>query len=88
MSIIKLYFYRYLLNTCKYHIVYDRLSNKSVIAHFNSDWAQDSKSHKFITDYFTLIAYKVISWISYQQITLSSTKVKYITFFNRGHQLI
>ena len=61
MSIIKLYFYRYLLNTCKYHIVYDRLSNKSVVAHSNSERAQDSKSHKFMTDYFTLIAYKVIS---------------------------
>ena len=32
-----LHFCRYLLNTCKYWIVYDRLSNKSVVAHSDSD---------------------------------------------------
>ncbi len=32
-----LYFYRYLLNTCKYWIIYNRLSNKFVIAYSDSD---------------------------------------------------
>ena len=32
-----LYLHRYLLNTCKYWIVYNRLSNESVVAHSNSD---------------------------------------------------
>jgi len=35
----KLYLYRYLLNTYKYQIVYNRLSNESVVAYFDLDWA-------------------------------------------------
>jgi len=49
----------YLLNT--YQIVYNKLSNKSVVAYSNSDWVQDSKSHKSVTGYFTLIACGVTS---------------------------
>jgi len=43
-----------------------------------------------MTDYFTLMAYRVTSWISYQQktVALSSTKAEYIVFSNCGHQLI
>jgi len=70
-----------LLDTCKYQIVYDGLSNKSVVAYSDSDWAQDSESHKSVTGYFTLMAYGVTSWMSCQQktVALSSTKAKYIT---------
>ena len=57
----RLYLYKYLLNTCKYQIVYDRLSNKSVIVYFNSDWAQDLEFCKYMIGYFTFIACKVIS---------------------------
>ena len=32
-----LHFHRYLLNTCKYWIIYNILSNKFVIAHSDSD---------------------------------------------------
>jgi len=35
---VGLHLYRYLLSTCKYQIVYDRLSNKSIVAHSDSDW--------------------------------------------------
>jgi len=80
----KLYFCRYLLNTCKYWIVYNRLSNKSVIAHFNSDWAQDSELCKSVTSYFTLIAHGVTSWISCQKktVALSSTEAEYMALFD------
>ena len=60
-----LHLYRYLLNTCKYWIVYDRLSNEFIVAHSNSDWAQDPESCKSMTGYFTLIVYGVISWMNY-----------------------
>ena len=56
-----LHFCRYLFNTCKYWIVYDRLSNKSIVAYSDSDWAQDLESHKYVTGYFTLMAWGVIS---------------------------
>ena len=56
----KLHFYRYLLNTCKHQIIYDRLSKKSVVIYSDSDQAQDPESRKYMTGYFTLIAYKVI----------------------------
>jgi len=54
-----LHFCRYLLSTCKYQIAYNRLSNKSVAAYSNSDWAQDLESYKSMTDYFILIAYRI-----------------------------
>ena len=53
----RLYLCRYLFNTCKYWIVYNELSNESVIA-------QDSESCKSITGYFTLMTYGVTSWMS------------------------
>ena len=34
-----LYLYRYLINTHKYQIVYNRLSNKFIVAYSDSDWA-------------------------------------------------
>ena len=47
---------RYLLNTCKYQIVHDGLSNESIVAHSDSVWAQDPELHKSVTGYFTLMA--------------------------------
>ena len=41
-----LHFCRYLLNTCKYQIVYNGFSNESVVVYSNLDWAQDSESYK------------------------------------------
>jgi len=85
-----LYLHRYLLNTCKYWIVYDRLSNESVVAHSNSDWAQDPESCKSVTSYFNLMTYGVTSWMSYQQkiIALSLTEAEYIALSDYGHQLV
>jgi len=60
----ELHFYRYLLNSCKYQIVYDRLSNKSVVIYSDLDWAQDPESYKYMTGYFILIAHRVIFWMS------------------------
>jgi len=61
-----LYFCRYLFNTCKYWIVYNGLSNESVVIYSDLDWAQDLESCKSVTDYFTLMAHRVTSWISHQ----------------------
>ena len=60
----ELNFYGYLLNTCKYQIVYDRLSNKSVMIYSDLDWAEDPESCRYMTGYFTLIAHRVIFWMS------------------------
>jgi len=35
---VGLHLCRYLLNTCKYQIVYDGLSNKFIVAYSDSDW--------------------------------------------------
>ena len=64
-------------------IVYNKLSNESIVAHSNSDWAQDPESHKFMTGYFTLMAHEITSQISYQQ-----KIVKYMALSNYGHQLV
>ena len=63
---VVLHLCRYLLNTCKYQIVYDRLSNESVVAYSDSDWVQDLELHKSMTGYFTLIAHGVTSWMSHR----------------------
>ena len=39
--------------------------------HFNLYWAQDPESYKSVTSYFTLIAYRVIFWVSYQWKTVA-----------------
>jgi len=77
---------RYLLNTCKYWIVYNRLSSKSIVAHSDSDWTQDPESCKSVTGYFTLMAQGIIFWISYQQktIALSLTETKYMALSDCG----
>ena len=77
---------KYLLNTYKYQIAYGGLSNKSIIAYSNLDWAQDPELHKFMTGYFTLMAQEVTFWMSYQQktIALSLTKAEYIALSDCG----
>ena len=54
MSIIELDYT--FIDTYKYWIAYDGLSNESIVAHSDLDWIQDSKSCKYMTSYFTLIA--------------------------------
>lgn len=79
---VGLYLYRYLLATHRYWLVYNRLSNKSLIVYSNSDQDQDYEHCKSITSYFTMLAQGIISWLSCKQksIALSSTKAKYMTF--------
>ena len=83
-------YYQVGLDLCKYWIVYDKLSNESVVAHFDSDQAQDLESHKSMTSYFTLIAYEVTSQMSCQQktIALSLTNAEYIAFSDYNHRLV
>ena len=79
-----------MLNPYKYQIVYNELSNKSVIAHSDSDWAQDLESCKSVTGYITLMAYRVTFWMSHQQktVALSSTETEYMALSNCSHQLV
>jgi len=76
-----------LLTTCKYQIVYDRLSNESVVVHSDLDWAQDPESNKSVTGYFTLIAHGVTSWMNHQQktVALSLNEAEYIALSGCGH---
>ena len=37
----------------------------------DSDQVQDARSCKFMTSYFTFIAYEVTFWMSYQQKTVA-----------------
>jgi len=78
-----------LLNTYKYQIVYDGLSNESIVAYSDLDWAQDPELCKSMTGYFTLIAHGVIFWMSYQQktVVLSLTKAKYMALSDYSCQL-
>jgi len=71
---------RYLLATCRYWLVYNGLSNKSLVAYSNSDWDQDHEHCKSTTGYFTMLAQGITSWLSHKQksVALSSTEAKYM----------
>ena len=60
------------------------------MAHSDSDWVQDPELCKSMTGYFTLMAYRVTSWMSHQQktVVLFSTKAEYMALSNCGCQLI
>jgi len=43
---VGLHLCRYLLTTCRYRLIYNGLSNKSLVAYSNSDWGQDYEHRK------------------------------------------
>jgi len=53
---VGLHLCRYLLATRRYWLVYNRLSNKLLIAYSDSDWDQDHEHCKLTTGYFTMLA--------------------------------
>jgi len=77
---VRLYLYRYLLATRRYQLVYNRSSNKSLVAYSDSDWSQDHEHCKSTTGYFTILAQGITSWLSCKQksVALSSTEAEYI----------
>jgi len=77
---VGLYLCRYLLATRRYRLIYNGLSNKSLVAYSNSDWGQDHKYRKSTTGYFTMLAQGITSWLSRKQksVALSFTKAEYI----------
>ena len=85
-----MYLCSYLLNTFKYQILYDGLSNESVVVYSDLDWAQDPELYKSITGYFTLVAHGVTSWMSHQHktVALSLTETEYIAFSDCSCQLV
>jgi len=77
---VGLHLCRYLLATHRYRLVYNGLSNESLVAYSNSDWDQDYEHRKSTTGYFTMLAQGITSWLSRKQksIALSSTKAEYM----------
>jgi len=77
---VGLHLCRYLLATHRYRLVYNGLSNESLVAYSNSDWDQDYEHRKSTTGYFTMLAQRITSWLSRKQksIALSSTKAEYM----------
>ena len=77
---VGLHLCRYLLATHRYRLVYNGLSNESLVAYSNSDWDQDYEHHKSTTGYFTMLAQGITSWLSCKQksVALSSTKAEYM----------
>jgi len=58
---VGLYLCRYLLATCRYWLVYNRLSNELLVAYSDSDWSQDHEHCKSTTGYFTILAQGITS---------------------------
>jgi len=71
---------RYLLVTHRYRLVYNGLSNESLVVYSDSDWDQDHEHCKSTTGYFTMLAQGITSWLSHKQKSsaLSSTEAEYI----------
>jgi len=87
---VRLHLCSYLLATRRYRLVYNRLSNKSLVAYFDSDWGQDHKHCKSTTSYFTMLAQGITSWLNRKQksVALSSTEAKYIVLSDCSCQLV
>jgi len=87
---VGLHLCRYLLATHRYWLVYNRLSNKSLVAYSDSDWDQDHKHRKSTTGYFTMLAQGITFWLSHKQksVALPSTKAEYIALSDCSCQLI
>ena len=87
---VGLHLCRYLLVTRRYRLVYNGLSNESLVAYSNSDWGQDHEHHKSTTGYFTMLAQGITSWLSRKQksVALSSTEAKYMALSDCSCQLI
>ena len=87
---VGLHLCRYLLVTHRYWLVYNRLSNESLVAYSDSDWGQDHKHHKSTTSYFTMLAQEITSWLSRKQksVALSSTETEYMALSDCSRQLV
>ena len=87
---VGLHLCRYLLATRRYQLVYNGLSNESLVAYSDSDWGQDHEHRKSTTGYFTMLAQGITSWLSRKQksVVLSSTEAEYMALSNCSHQLI
>jgi len=87
---VGLHLCRYLLATRRYWLVYNGLSNKSLVAYSDSDWDQDHKHCKSTTGYFTMLAQGITSWLSRKQksVALSSTEAEYIALSDCSCQLV
>jgi len=87
---VGLHLCRYLLVTHRYRLVYNRLSNKLLVAYSDSDWSQDHKHYKSTTSYFTMLAQEITSWLSCKQksVVLSSTEAKYMVLSDCSCQLV
>jgi len=87
---VRLHLYRYLLATCRYWLVYNGLSNKSLVAYSDYDWGQDYEHCKSTTGYFTMLAQGITSWLSCKQksVALSSTEAEYMVLSDCSCQLV
>jgi len=83
---VGLHLCRYLLATHRYRLVYNGLSNESLVAYSDSDWGQDHEHCKSTTGYFTMLAQGITSWLSCKQklVALSSTEAEYMALSVRG----
>jgi len=87
---VGLHLCRYLLATHRYQLVYNGLSNESLVAYSDSDWGQDHEHCKSTTGYFTMLAQGITSWLSRKQksVALSSTEAEYMALSDCSCQLI
>ena len=82
--------YRVGLHLCRYRLVYNGLSNESLVAYSDSDWGQDHEHRESTTGYFTMLAQGITSWLSRKQksVALSSTEAEYIALSDCSRQLV
>ena len=87
---VGLHLCRYLLATRRYRLVYNGLSNESLVAYSDSDWGQDHEHRKSTTGYFTMLAQGITSWLSRKQksVALSSTEAEYMALSDCSRQLV
>ena len=87
---VGLHLCRYLLTTRRYQLVYNGLSNESLVVYSDSNWGQDHEHRKSTTGYFTMLAQGITSWLSRKQksVAFSSTEAEYMALSDCSRQLV
>eukprot|EP00253_Pinus_taeda_P005970 PITA_05970 len=70
---------RYLSGTCNYGLLYNDISDVTLVGYSDSDWAGNLDDHRSITGYAFSIGSRVISWSRKKQsiVALSSCEAEY-----------
>ena len=79
-----------MIGTSNYALVYDRPSDRGIMAYADSNWASDPVNRKSTTGYLVKLAGAIFLWNLHAQktVALLSTEAEYMSLSDTSQQLI